>query len=110
MFKREFRWYLEAQDDHTNSVFAENLSDTTSMTELNVLSEPEPVLVWEASRKWVTFFEKSRVNAHLDFRIWVQKGNGKPHLWRFDENKIKAIKSVQRIVKSQMVRSLNRIH
>ena len=105
MSGREYRWYLEPLDAHSNKVFSENLDEGFSLTEFKKKEKKCPIRAWEVSHSWVTFFQKSRVGSGLDFRIWVSEGNSEPRLWTFSEKKIKASKSV-----AEAVREMNRIH
>ena len=76
---REYQWFVEPKDPHTNEVISE-MSDEAGE---QICEDKEYHNLWRCDRKTINLLKKGKKKFNLDFRIFVQEGKGKIRKWKF---------------------------
>ena len=87
--ERNYRYYVEHHDDHTNEVLARYLAPRYECDE-RTLWTGRKCPAWEVpDRRFVFFLKKSQVSLNLDFDAYIQEDNYdlRPFPWPIPEKK-----------------------
>lgn len=77
--RREYRWFVEPMDSHTNQVIAQIVCEENLHMD-KLCGDGERRNLWEMPHKIVQMLEGER---SLRFGVFVQRGGGAIRKWRF---------------------------
>jgi hypothetical protein len=100
MKAREYKWYVKANDSHTERVIARYSEEETGLiTDGFMVNGKEIKDVWNLDRALITRLENDRKKFEpVSFTVYVKVGNGPAKLWEgFPKERYK--KEAQALVK-----------
>ena len=74
--KRDYSWYVEPLDAHTNEWVGKYLWEESAGNSLVLCFDGIRRDLWRCDRDFVTKLKNSRHQLHFKFRIFVQEGRG----------------------------------
>ncbi|MDD2807111.1 MAG: hypothetical protein PHW95_01135 [Patescibacteria group bacterium] len=96
--EREYRWYLEPLDAHTNEVLARNVGIAEEIGEYSTTEGSKHLYL--VDREVIRYVKQSQTTLHICFQIYVQEGSGQIRLSKFVDGKKRRLKRWPRRAKS----------
>ncbi len=91
---RRYRWYVEPKNQHTNESIC-MMSSEENIYPGRVCSDGHPHDLFETTRPYVDFLIRSRrTQPALDFRVWVQEGDGMVRRWYLEKKSARVRKVI----------------
>ncbi len=85
--KRVYSWYVRTTHGDTNEMIAGELAKThaveSCIVRKNIPGEDQPVEVYKLPRSFISMLEKNTIKFGLQFKEYIQEGEGKFREWKF---------------------------
>jgi hypothetical protein len=77
MAKKQYVWFIEALDDHTNEVIGKALQEAAEESLVRITpTDKRQRKAWRCSFDFLSSLEKSQAALGLKFKVYNQMGNG----------------------------------
>jgi len=76
MKKRDYKWFVEPLDSHTNGVISNEVPEE-NFSHGVICEDGKPHNLWECSFQVVSALMRSQRNLNLQFKIFNREGKGK---------------------------------
>ena len=77
---REYTWFLEPLDSHTNEAISREVDENSSKRDV-LCSDKKKRDLWECLYSGLTKFRRSKTQLSLKFQVWRRKGAGAVTPW-----------------------------
>ena len=82
--EKHYRYFVKSRDKHTNDVLATKLSEFGDY----LCSDGKTRFMFEApDHDFIAYLQRSKNELSVDFEVFIQEDNKRPHRWPFNAAK-----------------------